>query len=240
MIAHRRTKVDDRHREKLPDAPDSDPREVLDYLCRYSGSDIPRWVLQADVSDALTLNNWLWWEDRRRELHFLKAGKDRGLFLSQIGAQVGVGKQGVQDRIDRLEAMLSFDRPDEKISRTARRSAREARQRHATETAWLATHREELLKVIDGIITQADRYELDGEERDWIDELAADGHEEGGLSPATMIILGLAAAELRTSGAVLALDGTRPYLVHTVLARAERLRGEFAAIAADISRAAAH
>lgn len=240
MIASRRTKVDDRHREKLPDAPDSDPREVLDYLCRYSGSDIPSWVLQADVSDALTLNNWLWWEDRRRELHFLKAGKDRGLFLSQIGAQVGVGKQGVQDRIDRLEAMLSFDRPDEKISRSARRSAREARQRHAAETAWLAAHRGELLKVIDGIIAQADRYELDGEERDWIDELAADGHEEGGLSPATMIILGLAAAELRTAGAVLALEGTRPYLVHTVLARAERLRGEFAAIGANINSAVAH
>ena len=65
---------------------------MLDYLRKFSGPDIPRWVLQAEVSDALTLNNWLWWEDRRRELFFLKAGRARGVFLSQLGAQVGVGK----------------------------------------------------------------------------------------------------------------------------------------------------
>ncbi len=112
-IARRRAKVDDRDREKLPDASESDPREVLDYLRQYSGANISRWVLQADVCDALTLNNWLWWEDRRRELHFLKAGRNRGLFLSQLGAQVGVGKQGVLDRVDRLEALLRYDRPDE-------------------------------------------------------------------------------------------------------------------------------
>src|ERR1700748_3795024 len=100
MISRRRVKVDDRNREKLPDSPDSHPREILDCLRQYSGGDIPLWVLQADVSDALTLNNWLWWEDRRRELHFLRAGRDRGIFLAQLGAQVGVGKQGVVDRID--------------------------------------------------------------------------------------------------------------------------------------------
>jgi hypothetical protein len=32
MIARRRAKVDDRHRDLLPDSEDSDPREVLDYL----------------------------------------------------------------------------------------------------------------------------------------------------------------------------------------------------------------
>ncbi|ORB76486.1 hypothetical protein BST46_29835, partial [Mycobacterium timonense] len=103
-ISRRRAKVDDVHRDRLPDAPDSDPREVLRYLRRFSGQDIPRWVLQADVCDALTLNNWLWWEDRRTELHFLKAGRGLNLFLSQLGAQLGVSKQGVLDRIDRLEA----------------------------------------------------------------------------------------------------------------------------------------
>ena len=53
-IARRRDKVEDRHREKLPDSPESDPREVLDYLRKYSGPDIPRWVLQADVCDAVS------------------------------------------------------------------------------------------------------------------------------------------------------------------------------------------
>lgn len=129
MIASRRAKVEDRHRDRLPDSADADPREVLDYLRQYSGIDIPRWVLQADITDALTLNNWLWWEDRRRELHFLKAGRDRNVFLSQIGRQIGVGKQGVLDRIDRLEALLRYDRPNEKITREARNAARASRDR---------------------------------------------------------------------------------------------------------------
>ena len=84
MIARRRAKVDDRHRDLLSDSEDSDPREVLDYLRKFSGPDIPRWVLQAEVSDALTLNNWLWWEDRRRELFFLKAGRARGICAGEL------------------------------------------------------------------------------------------------------------------------------------------------------------
>jgi hypothetical protein len=39
MIARRRAKVDDRHRDLLSDSEDSDPREVLDYLRKFSGSD---------------------------------------------------------------------------------------------------------------------------------------------------------------------------------------------------------
>lgn len=209
----------------LPDSADSDPREVLDYLRKYSGIDIPRWVLQADVCDALTLNNWLWWEDRRRELHFLKAGRDRGLFLSQIGAQVGVGKQGLIDRIDRLEALLRYDRPDEKIARAARQSERERRDRMPSEEAWLHTRREELLTVITGFVQQADRFEID--DREWVDELEIDGRDDD-FTASTMVILGLAAAELRTAPAILQLDSSRPYAVHTLLARADALRSQFA------------
>jgi len=88
MIARRRAKVDDRHRDLLPDLEDSDPREVLDYLRKFSGPDIPRWVLQAEVNDALTLNNWLWWEDRRRELFFLKGRSRAG------GVLVAAGRTG--------------------------------------------------------------------------------------------------------------------------------------------------
>lgn len=227
MIASRRAKVDDRNRDRLPDSPRSDPREVLDYLQRFSGRDIPRWVLQADVCDALTLNNWLWWEDRRRELHFLKAGRDRGLFLSQLGAQVGTGKQGVLDRIDRLEALLRYDRPDEKLTRAARLAERQARDRRPTEEAWLSAHRDELRDLVSGLVREAARFELQDEEREWLDELAADG-EADDFTPASMVILGLATAELRTAKAVLALDSSRPYAVHGLLGRAERLRSGFA------------
>jgi hypothetical protein len=231
MIAARRSKVDDPNREALPDSPDSDPREVLDYLRKYSRPDVPRWVLCADVCDALTLNNWLWWEDRRRELHFLKAGRDRGMFLAQLGAQVGVGKQGVVDRIDRLEALLRYDRPDEKITRAARRACQQARERGAAEQAWLDAHRAELIAVMTGLVDQADRYPVERPEREWIDELALDARDDE-LRPATMVILGLATAELRTAPAVLALDSTRPYIVHTLLARADRLRSRFAELGA--------
>lgn len=237
MIARRRAKVDDSNREMLPDSPDANPCEVLDYLRKFSGRDIPMWVLQADVCDALTLNNWLWWEDRRRELHFLKAGRDRGLFLAQLGAQVGVGKQGVVDRIDRLEALLRFDRPDEKITRSSRRSRREVRQRWSAEDAWLSAHRDELVGVITGLVGQADRYDLEDEDREWVDELAIDARDDN-LSRATMVILGLAAAELRTAPAVVRLDSTRPYGVHTLLARADSLRSRFAELGARTVRVA--
>ena len=177
MIARRRAKVDDRHRDLLSDSEDSDPREVLDYLRKFSGPDIPRWVLQAEVSDALTLNNWLWWEDRRRELFFLKAGRARGVFLSQLGAQVGVGKQGLLDRVDRLEALLRFDRPDEKLTRAARQAARAADHRRLVETRWIDEHRAELLRVIEALVHQADRYQILDEDREWIDELGRDARD---------------------------------------------------------------
>jgi hypothetical protein len=221
MIARRRAKVDDRHRDLLPDLEDSDPREVLDYLRKFSGPDIPLWVLQAEVSDALTLNSWLWWEDRRRELFFLKAGRARGMFLSQLGAQVGVGKQGLLDRVDRLEALLRFDRPDEKLSRAARQAARAADHRRLAETRWIDEHRAELLRVIEDLVHQADRYR--------IDELRVDARD-GALVPTTMVLLGLAAAELRTWKAVVALDGSRPHGVHAVLTDADKLRSAFAAL----------
>ena len=232
MIASRRSKVDDRNRDRLPDSPDADPREVLDYLRRYTGPDIPRWVLQADVCDALTLNNWLWWEDRRRELHFLRAGRDRGLFLSQIGAQVGVGKQGVIDRIDRLEALLQHDRrPDEKLTRAARRSRREAAERRPAQQRWIDAHRDELVDIIAALAQQADHFALPDEDRERIDQVALDARDED-LTPATMTFLGLAAAELRTAPAMLELETTRPVAVHKALARAESLRSQYAELGA--------
>jgi hypothetical protein len=55
---------------------------------------------------------------------------------------------------------------------------------------------------------------------------------EEDLTPSTMVILGLAVAELRTAPAVLALDSVRPSAVHGLLARAEGLRSRFAELGA--------
>lgn len=230
-IARRRAAVDDVHRDRLPDAADSDPREVLRYLRQFSGTDIPRWVLQADVCDALILNNWLWWEDRRTELHFLLEGRRRGLFLDQLGAQVGVGKQGVRDRIDRLEALLRYDRPNEKLTRAARAAAKVADQRRTAEDTWIKNHQAMLRDAIAELLEQAGRLVADGEDREWLDELAVDTNAEGDLGRTIMPILGLAVDELRTSPAVLALPATRPpHPVHEALARCDALRGAFAAV----------
>jgi hypothetical protein len=231
MIAQRRAETDDRTRDLLPDSPDSDPREVLDYLRHHTGAGIPHWVLQADVCDALTLNNWLWWEDRRRELYWLRAGTERGLYLTQLGALVGVGKQGVRDRIDRLDALLRYDRPDEKLTRQARSQRRETGEPETQEEEWLKTHRAELVDIGVALVEQADLYQLSDTDREWLDELAVDARD-GNLTPATMIILGLAVGELRTARPVLALTSERPFKVHTLLARADALRTRFAELGA--------
>lgn len=227
-VAARRRDVDDRHRELLPEGEGADPREVLDYLRRYSGPDIPAWVLKADVSDALTLNNWLWWEDRQRELHFLKAGVARGLFLAQIGSQVGIGKQAVRDRIDRLEALLhKGGRPDEKVMRRERRRDRQVAEGSSPEAVWLGEHRAELAGVMLDLVAEADRYGLADDKREWLDELPIDAHEDR-FTRGTMVMIGLASAELRNSRQVLALTGERPHRVHEILQRADALRSAFA------------
>lgn len=234
-IARRRAKINDANRDRLPDAPTSDPAEVLDYLRKYSGRNIPAWVLQADVCDALTLNNWLWWEDRRRELHFLKAGRDRGLFLSQLGAQVGVGKQGVLDRIDRLEALLQYDRPDEKISRAARAAARAAENRRPAEECWICDRREKLRAVIGAMIEHATINGLEPEDREWIDELEVDVDDDN-ITPMTMVVLGLATAELRVATTGSAPIGSKSARILDVIARANALRSEFAGLGARSPR----
>jgi hypothetical protein len=237
-IVNRRVKVDrqglaDVHLDRLPDSPDSDPRDVLHYLRRFSGEDIPRWVLQADVCDALTLTNWLWWEDRRLELYFLTEGVRRRLPLSQLGAQVGVGKQGVRDRMDRLQALLRYDRPDEQLTRAARAAARTAERRRSVEDRWLTEHRHRLLTVIEDLVAEADRYELADEDREWIDELAIDARNDG-FTRTIMPLLGLASDELRTAQAVVTLHRARPpHRVHTVLEHADTLRSSFAALGAS-------
>ncbi|RJQ70542.1 hypothetical protein D5S17_28860 [Pseudonocardiaceae bacterium YIM PH 21723] len=219
-IINRRVKVDDPDRHHLCDDPDqADPREVRAYLRRYAGPNIPRWVLQADAVDRLTLGAWTWWDDRRDELADLRAGIRLGLFLSTLGAPLGIkSPQGVQDRMDRLEALLKYDRPDEKLTRTARRIQRE----HDPRDRWVTQHATELQDVAGRVLAAAERHQVTGE---WLEELAAD-HAAAAWSPASLGVLGLALGELRTASAVTELQTT--HNVHRAIAAAEHLRTRFA------------
>lgn len=216
-ITARHAKVDDPRREQLG----TDPRDVLDYLQRY-GHTVPRWVQQADVTDSLILGVALWWDDRRRLRRTLHRGRSLGLFLGQLGAPMGIRTpQGTQDLIDRLDALMAYDRPDEQLSRAARRAA--AADHDAARYAWVELHREQIAGAAAGLLAAADRYGL--EEREWIDELGID-HADGEYTPGSIGVLGLAAGEVRTAPAVVALD--TPHGVHRVLVAAERLRSGFA------------
>lgn len=219
-IIARRLKIEDPHLEELATDPDqADPREVLDYLLRRSGPSVPRWVRQADVTDGLVLNVWLWWEDRRREAALLRAGVRLGLFATQLGAPLGItSRQGVPDRLARLEALLKYDRPDETLTREARRVDGEQDQRHR----WVRDHQAELAAVAGNLLAAAARFEVTGE---WLEELDAD-HSAGAWSPASLGVLGLAVAEVRTAPAVTELEST--HNVHRAILAAEDLRARFA------------
>ena len=228
LIAKRRQKIDDPHRELLPAADNQlgtrEVLDVLDYLRKYPT--VHRWVQQADAVNALQLTVWLWWEDRRRELHWLKIGRQRGLFLSQLGAPFGIGKRGVIDRVDRLEALLQFDRPDEQLSRELRRAG----ANRAEETVWVRQHADALRALTEELVAAADRFALAEDERPMLDELALDARDDA-FTPGSMALLGLATAELATARPVAELGGRpQPYAVHRTLERAQQLLAEFGAL----------
>lgn len=235
MIVKRRVKADDPHVEALP-AVDGQVDETtvlafLDFLQRHPAR-TPGYR-HADITAALNLTVWLWWTERRRELAWLRTGRAAGMFLAQLGEPFGIGKRGVLDRIDRLEALLRFDRPDEKHTREARRKA----ELEQIELDWLDTHRDQLLQLVDDLLAQANRYQLAGDDRLMLDELAVDATDErnpdtdDGLTPTTMTLLNLAVTELAIAEPVAALaDQPRVSEVHRVLDRAARLRSDFAAL----------
>ena len=221
----------------------TEPRDVLDYLARRGPAGIPRWVAAADTADGLILSTWCWWDDRRREHRLLRNGRHLGLSLSELGAPLGITtRRGTQDRIDRLDALLRYDRPDEQLTRTARREAKAGDGRQV----WLDAHRDEIRAVLAGFLAQARRFadavapeeqgspDIEPSDVDqpaaarageWLDELAAD-YDADDLTPATVAVAGLAAAELRTTRAVLELDAK--HRLHTALREVEILRARMA------------
>jgi hypothetical protein len=232
MITKRRWKVEDPHVSELPavdnQVTDRDILDVLDFLQRHPAR-TPGYR-HADITAALQLTVWLWWQDRRRELAWLNAGARAGMFLTQLGGPFGIGKQGVRHRIDRLEALLRYDRPDEQLTRDARRKS----ALQAAEMDWVTDHRDQLHQVIADLIAEADRWGLDGDDRLMLDQLAEDAaddhdeHADDGLTPGSMLLLNLAVMELATAEPVAELStAPQPYQVHRVLDHANQLRADF-------------
>lgn len=237
VIYARHAKHDDPNLERMPD----DAGGVCDYLRRYYGPHLPRSVRQADSLDYITLNNYLWWQDRDREEWGLSTAVELGQFLSTVGAQVGVSKQGLNSRRERLAALLKFRRPDETRLREWKRDDAAAERARDAMQRWVWEHREQLHTLVAGLLTEAARYNpernapVDGEDEDayrerweWLDELAKDARDDA-FTPESMTLLSLAAQEVRTSPGVLDLAGSpQPSNVHRVLIRVDQLRSEFA------------
>jgi hypothetical protein len=202
-VLWRHERVDDIRRSGLG----SEPRDVLEHLIRHSVG-LPRWVAAADTLDALVLTTWLWWEDRRRERALLRRGMSLGLTHTELGRPLGITtRQGLRDRVDRLEALLAYDRPDEQLTRDARREARRSDPRQA----WLDAHHEDVHLVLSTLLEQIERLpppqsssgphapqdaHRPADEQDWLDELRADVTDHD-ITPATLSILGLALGPLR-------------------------------------------
>ena len=148
-INWRHRHVDDPRRSDMG----TEPRDVLDYLIKRSVG-LPRWVAAADTQDALVLLTWLWWEDRRRERALLRRGLHLGLTATELGAPLGVAsRQGLRDRLDRLDALLAFDRPDEKLTRAIRREAAQ----HDPRQRWVNAHRQRIRSVLAELLNQTVR-----------------------------------------------------------------------------------
>jgi hypothetical protein len=204
-IHWRHAKVEHHRRSGLSD----DPAGVLEHLTRHSAT-LPQWVIAADTLDALVLSGWLWWEDRRRERSLLRRGLHAGLTHRELGTPLGIAtRQGLRDRLDRLDALLTHDHPDEKLTRGARHEAAQ----HDVRSRWVAEHEPWIRSVLESLFQEIARLprllsapaartsdsggrELAAEAGEWLAELRTD-LEAGRFSPATLSVLGLALGPLR-------------------------------------------
>ncbi len=102
-IHARRRRAHDDHPLALSD----DPREVLTYLRRRGHNGLLADETGDDITDALTLRLWLWWEGEAFELWLLQAAEQLGRNRRTVGAVLGLTHgQSLIDRIRRLLARL--------------------------------------------------------------------------------------------------------------------------------------
>lgn len=233
------------------------PTDLLGYIHRQTSvhvhgtasarTPIPRWVVQADVTDGLVLHSWDRAEAVRRERDLLRDGVALGIPLSQLGAPLGLGsrvrsergnrRQGVQDRLDRLEALLRYDRPDAKITRAARRVAREAAARSAAgeqdpQAAWLRANSSWISQVAAALLALEPL--ADDEAAEMLVEVRHDW-SDGAWTPGSLVWLGMAAQALRVSSFVEKSTGTVRYVAdlgathraHRAIKAVEDLRAAF-------------
>jgi len=200
-IGNRRVKIGD---ESWSAVDQSSPAAVLDYvLDRPPRGDA--WVRRADASDGLVLNIWLWWEDRKRELRLLKRGVAEGTPRSELGSIRGIGSQGVQDRIDALDALLERGRPDAKIIRLRRALEKEWLANALPRELWLHKHRDWIEEVARDLVTHANQIAND-ETYGWLIQVKRDLRE--GVTSETITMMALTVESLRAQREVMRLGST--------------------------------
>ncbi|MEQ3552610.1 hypothetical protein WIS52_19225 [Pseudonocardia nematodicida] len=253
-VTERHIRIDDPRRSELG----TEARDVISWVLDRGTAGVPTAVSAADHHDAVLLNTWCWWEERRRERRLLRQGLQLGLSAAELGAPLGIrSRQGLRDRLDRLEALLAHDRPDEQLTRDARR----ATHTRDPQQDWIERHRATVRAAIAGLIAQADRFlqAINGpaepdthdsarpptdEAQDAIDDLEdVDGdstsdiedwlielradYEQDALTPATLAVAGLLTAEIRSHPRALGLH--QRHRLPAALAELDHLRAAFAA-----------
>lgn len=106
-IHERRRRAGDDH----PLALSEDPREVLAYLRQRGHRGLRRDHTGDDITDALVLRLWLWWEGEETELWLLQAAEALGRKRMTIAAVLGLHHgQSLIDRIKRTLRLVKRDR----------------------------------------------------------------------------------------------------------------------------------
>ncbi|SFQ30055.1 hypothetical protein [Amycolatopsis rubida] len=215
-IARRRERHGDARRDRIPSPDAAEPADLLRFL--RSSPAASRVVRAHDHLAGLRLCNALWWQDRAAELHAIRfglgIGEPRDVLRRQIGSSYAITRgQGVQDRLDRLDQLVSRGKPDEKGAR-ARRGTGPAPL--AREEEWVASHQQELRCVAKRLIDSVAKIAIHDDDRYWLDILAAAEK----YTPADLASFAFAAEEAET--ALLAAE-TVPSVIDDLLAEVDQL-----------------
>lgn len=164
------------------------------------------------MHDGLILWVWQWYESQRDLRDLLRRGASRGVPFKQMGLPLGLGinarkgntavrnqRQGVQRRLDRLDALLTFDTPNADLSREARRVAAAVATAAADperdpQISWLVRHHTMVVAVADRLLS-VKRYANDAA-YSWLVEVASDRREDA-WAPTSLTMMRLAVEEMR-------------------------------------------